>query len=110
MLCLVSLLFLCRWTKNQKGVGSNVVVLKERVIKLPALTRGQWHHLVISCRQTKLRAETKSESEENLQSSEVCIVDVPGDFFLKVPRTFFSARKASCQTTIRLLRKAGLLT
>ena len=110
MLGFVSLLlFVHRWTKNHKKVSSNVVVLKERVIKLAALTRGQWHHLVISCRQVKPSTETKSE--ENLQSSEVCIVDVPGAYpliplallFLCPP--FLNLPMMALTRTIRYWRK-----
>lgn len=66
--------FCCfRWTKNHKGSSNPLVVLKERIIKLPALTRGQWHHLVISFIQPKLSAEMQKEldGDDNLPSSMV---------------------------------------
>lgn len=69
---IVVLIFFPRWTKNHKGSSFPLVVLKERTIRVPALTRGQWHHLVISFTQPKLSAEEqKNMDEEKLPSSKV---------------------------------------
>ena len=72
LLLIYLLLFFFRWTKNHKGSSFPLVVLKERTIKVPALTRGQWHHLVISFTQPKLTAEEqKNVDEDKLPSSKV---------------------------------------
>ncbi|KAL9952715.1 hypothetical protein ACROYT_G040007 [Oculina patagonica] len=66
---------LVRWTKNHKGSSNPLVVLKERTIRIPALTRGQWHHLVISFTQPKVSAEEQKNLEgESLPSSKLLLV------------------------------------
>ena len=67
-----SILCVFRWTKNHKSSSFPLVVLKERTIKVPALTRGQWHHLVISLTQPKVSTEEqKNVDVERMPSSKV---------------------------------------
>lgn len=67
-----SILCVFRWTKNHKSSSFPLVVLKERTIKVPALTRGQWHHLVISLTQPKVSTEEQKNVEvERMPSSKV---------------------------------------
>ena len=64
-----------RWTKNHKGSSNSLTVLKERIIKLPALTTGHWHHLVISFMQPKLSAEEQKDLEgDSVPSSKVGVI------------------------------------
>ncbi|XP_022782202.1 lysosomal-trafficking regulator-like isoform X2 [Stylophora pistillata] len=66
---------LIRWTKNHKSSSTSLEVLKQRMIRLPALTNGQWHHLVVSFTQSKVSAEEQKDTQaDSLPLSELLIV------------------------------------
>ncbi|XP_048586036.1 lysosomal-trafficking regulator isoform X2 [Nematostella vectensis] len=63
---------LFRWTKSTKGGSDGYDIVRELVTRVPGLTRGWWHHLVISFAQTRQKRPPVDDMGEIEIQEHVC--------------------------------------